>query len=132
MTPPAVSARRLRALSRPSLLKHDVYLLLALLDQPQHGYGIIQSVAQYTDGEIRLGTSTVYSALRRMCTAGLILETRRPASAISQDERRRYYRPTTLGREVARAAARDIQRLHHLFQDAQMAKRRSGFRQSRP
>lgn len=57
--------------SHPPLSKHDLYLLLALLDQPQHGYGIIQRVAHYTGGEKRVRTSTVYSALRRMCETGL-------------------------------------------------------------
>ena len=105
------------------LSAHDLYILLALFDQPKHGYAIIQDVAARTDGATRLGTSTVYAALKRMRTAGMIAETSRPAGTRSDDERRRYYRATSVGRDLARAAARDIQRLHHLVQDARLIDR---------
>lgn len=102
------------------MLANDLYILLALLDQPRHGYAIIQDVAQRTGGDTQLGTSTVYAALKRMRAAGLIAETNRPAGVRSEDERRRYYRATTAGREVARATAADIKRLHDLVRDARL------------
>ncbi|HET9372107.1 MAG TPA: PadR family transcriptional regulator [Vicinamibacterales bacterium] len=104
----------------PSLPPHDLHILIAVLDEPRHGYGIIQDVAARSGGETRLGTSTVYAALKRMLAARLIAETARPAQAGSEDERRRYYRATPLGREVARAAARDIDRLHTLVREARL------------
>ena len=104
----------------PSLPPHDLHILISLLGEPRHGYAIIQDVAARTGGETRLGTSTVYAALKRMHLARLIVETARPAHVASDDERRRYYKATALGHEVARAAARDIERLHRLVRDARL------------
>jgi DNA-binding PadR family transcriptional regulator len=99
---------------------HDLYILLALLDQAMHGYGIIQDVARRTDGETALGTSTVYAALKRLLAAGVIVETGRPAGERSGDKRRRYYRATPFGHTVAREAASDLARLHGLVREAKL------------
>ena len=99
---------------------HDLHILLAVFDEAKHGYAIIQAIAERTGGETRLGTSTVYAALKRMVAAGIIAETERPRNDPSTDERRRYYRATTFGHEVARAAARDIARLHELVRTARL------------
>ena len=55
---------------------------------------------------------------------GLIAETPRPADAGSADERRRYYRATPLGVQVAREAARDVAGLHRMLGDARLLRRR--------
>jgi DNA-binding PadR family transcriptional regulator len=112
------------AVDRLPLSAQDLYILLALLDQPRHGYAIIQDVSERTGGETRLGTSTVYAALKRMRAAGMIAETRRPAGVRSDDERRRYYSATEVGREAAKAAAREVRRLNTLVQDARLFERR--------
>jgi DNA-binding PadR family transcriptional regulator len=112
-------------LPRVPLSAQDLYILLALFDQPRHGYAIIQDVSTRTGGETRLGTSTVYAALKRMRAANLVAETSRPAGVSSDDERRRYYRATTVGRAAAEAAAREIQRLHQLMVDARLIQRRA-------
>jgi DNA-binding PadR family transcriptional regulator len=104
----------------PPLPPHDLHILLALLAGPRHGYAIIQAVASQTRGETRLGTSTVYAALKRMRADGLIAETARPPGVRSGDQRRRYYRATPFGHAVARAAARRIERLHELVLDASL------------
>ena len=104
---------------------HDLHILLALLDQPRHGYAILQEIAARTEGEMTLGTSTVYAALKRMLRGGLIAEARRPAGSGSDDERRRYYRATPLGHDVARAAAREVERLHALLTEARLLGRRA-------
>ena len=59
-----------------------------------------------TDGKVRLSAGTLYSAIRRMLEQGLIEELRDSPDPASEDERRRYYRLTRLGREVAVAEAR--------------------------
>ena len=77
------------------------HILLALAEDDRHGYGIIQDVAARTDGELKLSAGTLYRSIQRMLEQGLIVEAReRPAPELD-DERRRYYRITRLGRKVA-------------------------------
>jgi DNA-binding PadR family transcriptional regulator len=83
------------------------HILVALADGDRHGYAIMQDVAARTEGELRLSPGTLYRSIQRMLEQGLIAElASRPAR--NDDERRRYYRLTPLGREVARAEARRL------------------------
>ena len=87
------------------------HILLSLADDDLHGYAIIQDVAVRTDGEVRLTASTLYAAVKRLLESGWIEErASRPAGA-PDDPRRRYYRLTKAGREVARAEARRLDQL---------------------
>ena len=84
------------------------HILLALADEERHGYGIMQDVARQTDETLQLGPGTLYGCLKRMLAAGLVEESdERPDPALD-DERRRYYRMTALGKLVVRA---EVQRL---------------------
>lgn len=79
------------------------HILLALADGERHGYSILQEVAAYTRGKLRLGPTTLYRSIRQMLEARLIAEAdERPDPALD-DERRRYYRLTDFGRQVALA-----------------------------
>jgi DNA-binding PadR family transcriptional regulator len=81
------------------------HILLALADEDRHGYGIMQDVAHQTGGTLQLGPGTLYGCLKRMLAAGLVEESdERPDPALD-DERRRYYRMTRLGKRVVRAEA---------------------------
>jgi DNA-binding PadR family transcriptional regulator len=83
------------------------HILVALADGDRHGYAVMQDVAARTAGELRLSPGTLYRSIQRMLEQGLIAElASRPAR--NDDERRRYYRLTPLGREVARAEARRL------------------------
>jgi DNA-binding PadR family transcriptional regulator len=82
----------------------EFHVLLALGDGERHGYGILQEALRRSGGAMLLEPGTLYRALRRMLQAGLVAETKAPANA-SDDERRRYYRLTDLGRRVAAAEA---------------------------
>jgi DNA-binding PadR family transcriptional regulator len=87
------------------------HILLALADADRHGYAIIQEVASRTSGDVRLSAGTLYRSIQRMLEQGLIEELRvRPAPELD-DERRRYYRITPLGRLVAEAEARRLVQL---------------------
>lgn len=79
-------------------------ILLSLAGDDRHGYHIMQAVAQRTGGRIRLHAGTLYRAIARLVDESLIeeLEERRDPDT---DERRRYYRLTAFGREVAKAEA---------------------------
>src|ERR1700719_1367636 len=81
------------------------HILLALADEERHGYGIMQDVARQTGDALQLGPGTLYGCLKRMLSAGLIEESdERPDPALD-DERRRYYRMTALGRTTVRGEA---------------------------
>ena len=84
------------------------HILVALADRDRHGYSIMQDVSARTDGKVRLSAGTLYSAVRRMLEQGLIEELRDRPDPSSNDERRRYYRLTRLGRRVAIAEARRV------------------------
>jgi DNA-binding PadR family transcriptional regulator len=93
------------------------HILIALADRDQHGYGIMQDVAARTSGKLRLGAGTLYGLIKRLLEDGYVVELRenqRPAKG-QDDERRRYYRLTPLGRKAAKAEA---QRLSELLEQA--------------
>ncbi len=81
------------------------HILLALSDGERHGYAILQEIESKSDGAVSLGTGTLYTAIKRMLASGLIERTPSQRKPERDDERRRYYRITTLGRRVAAAEA---------------------------
>jgi DNA-binding PadR family transcriptional regulator len=87
------------------LSPHQFHILLALVDGPRHGYAVIQEVEQRTEGALRLGTGTLYTAIARLVELQLI------ADAGREDTRRRYYRLTPLGRAVLRAETARLEAL---------------------
>ena len=87
------------------------HILLALAGGERHGYGIMREIATSTEGQLRIGPATLYRSIKQILAQGLIEESSvRPDPALD-DERRRYYRMTTFGREVARAEAERLARL---------------------
>ena len=96
------------------------HILMALAEDDRHGYAIIQNVAERTGGAVRLSAGTLYRSIHRMLEEGLLVEIDDRPDPEEDDERRRYYRITPLGRNVARAEA---QRLIDLVKMA----RASGF-----
>ena len=94
-------------------------VLLALADGDKHGYAIIKEIARRTDGSVRLSAGTLYALIRRAEADGLIGETDERPDISLDDERRRYYRLTALGRRVAAA---EITRLESLVEMARAKK----------
>ena len=90
------------------------HILLALVDGERHGYAIIQDVEARTGGELRLSAGTLYRSIARMVEQGLIAEVTRRPGAGRDDERRRYYRITKFGTDVARAELRRLAQLVRL------------------
>ncbi len=87
------------------------HILLSLAEEDRHGYAIIQDVARRTDNEIRLSAGTLYRSIQRMQEQGLIVETRTRPAPEEDDERRRYYRITPLGKSAAQAEVKRLQSL---------------------
>jgi DNA-binding PadR family transcriptional regulator len=80
-------------------------ILLALVGEDLHGYGIMRSVAEQTEGRMRLGPGTLYSSIRTLLDEKLIEEVRCPRDSDGKEERRRYYHLTSAGRKLLRAEA---------------------------
>lgn len=85
------------------------HILLALADGEKHGYAILKEVARRTGGKVQLSAGTLYGNLARLESSGMIHETDQRPEVGLDDERRRYYVLTDLGREVAIAEARRMQ-----------------------
>jgi DNA-binding PadR family transcriptional regulator len=88
---------------------------MALADDDRHGYAVIQEVAVRTGGALTLSAGTLYRSIQRLLEQGLIVETRERPAREDDDERRRYYRLTPFGRQVAEA---EVQRLAGLMKIA--------------
>ena len=87
------------------------HILLALADKERHGYDIMREVETRSEGEVRLGPGTLYGSIKRMLSDGLIEELDERPDPELDDERRRYYRLSNLGRRVAIAEAERLDRL---------------------
>lgn len=93
------------------LHRDTFHILVSLADRDRHGYSILQDVAERTSGVLRLSPSTLYASVKRLLEQGLIEELAERPDPRNDDERRRYYRLSTMGRKVATAEARRLERL---------------------
>ncbi|GAA0540576.1 PadR family transcriptional regulator [Paractinoplanes ferrugineus] len=76
-------------------MREPTFLVLtALAGDPRHGYAVLEDIAAMTDGRVRLRAGTLYAALDRLRTEGLIEVDR---EEIVQSRLRRYYRLTGAG-----------------------------------
>jgi DNA-binding PadR family transcriptional regulator len=80
-------------------------ILLALADGEKHGYGIMLEVEANTKGQVLMGPGTLYGSIKRMLQAELIEESDERADPDMDDQRRRYYKLTALGRRTLRMEA---------------------------
>jgi DNA-binding PadR family transcriptional regulator len=94
------------------------HILIALADQPLHGYGIMLDISRRSDGKVKLSPGTLYGSIKLMLEEGLIEEIAAPAD----EERRRYYRITRDGRETAR---QEMARMSALLNHARLTSLRS-------
>ena len=93
------------------LTPQQFHILLALTGAHRHGYGIIRDIAERTGDALRIGTGTLYTALARLEALALVDESDRRAPAHEDDDRRRYYRLTPLGRAVLKAETERLEAL---------------------
>jgi DNA-binding PadR family transcriptional regulator len=89
----------------------EVLVLTMLAAGDRHGYGIRQDILEHTNGAIELEAGNLYRTIRRLEQDGLLDESGRRPAGDSDDERRRYYRLTPLGRRVLSA---ELTRLREL------------------
>ena len=81
------------------------FYILFCLQSPQHGYGISQQVKRMTGGEVTISAGTMYGTLSKMEKDGLIRFYR-------EEDKRKLYQITDLGREVLSTEIRRIERLY--------------------
>ena len=81
------------------------FFLLLCFREESHGYNVIRKVKELTDGEIRLGPGTMYGTLSKMEKDGLI-------RFVREEEKRKIYCITDLGREVLDLEMKRIERLY--------------------
>jgi DNA-binding PadR family transcriptional regulator len=93
------------------LNRDTFHILVSLADRDRHGYSVMQDVLERTNGALRLSPSSLYASIKRLLENGLIEELAERPDPAHDDERRRYYRLTTIGRAVAVAEARRLERL---------------------
>ena len=86
-----------------------LHILLALADGPRHGYSIMQEVADRTDGQVRLWPAALYGLLRELEKSDFIVESDQRPAAEKDDERRRYFGLTPLGKRVLDAEVRRLE-----------------------
>jgi DNA-binding PadR family transcriptional regulator len=95
----------------------SLHILLALLDGEKHGYALMGDIERLSDGRVRVGPATLYGSIKRLLTDGLIQESRQRPDPSLDDQRRRYYQLTSLGRQVCAA---EVQRLRTLLDRADL------------
>lgn len=81
------------------------FYILFCLQTPQHGYGISQQVKKMTGGSVIISAGTMYGTLSKMENDGLI-------SFYSEEEKRKLYQITELGREILSNEIKRIERLY--------------------
>jgi len=95
----------------PPLSRTATLVLLAIGPEERHGYAIMAEVARMTEGATRLGPGGVYTTIKRLLDDGLIEESDARPDPDLDDQRRRYYRLTGLGRAIASAEVRRLDSL---------------------
>jgi DNA-binding PadR family transcriptional regulator len=76
------------------LTESTFYILLALVE-PLHGYGVMQKVESISEGTVRMGPGTLYGAF-------ITLEKEKLIVKVGEEERRKSYTLTNMGKRVLR------------------------------
>lgn len=86
------------------------YILLSIADTPKHGYAIVQYVKAITNERITLGNGTLYGTISKMEKDELI-------RMILDDDKKKTYEITELGRQVLHNEKERIAQLHHILKE---------------
>ena len=91
-------------------MTETAFYILFCLQKPNHGYGIVQLVEKFTDGEIRLAPGTMYGSLSKMEKDGVI-------RFVVEEDKRKLYEITELGREILNIELNRINRLYRMTRE---------------
>ncbi len=81
------------------------FYILYCLQEPQHGYGISQQVKKMSGGAVVISAGTMYGTLSKMEKDGLI-------RFCYEEDKRKLYQITELGKEVLNIEIARIERLY--------------------
>ena len=81
------------------------FYILFCLQEERHGYSITQKVKEMTDSQVSISPGTMYGTLSKMEKDGLI-------SFVREEEKRKIYQITDLGRKVLDIELKRIERLY--------------------
>ena len=95
----------------------QLHILLALASGDKHGYAIMSEVEVLTEGAVTMGPGTLYGTVKKMLKARFIEETDERPDPEMDDQRRRYYRITGMGRQALDA---EVSRMEQLAGAARM------------
>lgn len=88
------------------------YILLCLYKGPNHGYGIMQDTKEISNNRVKLGSGTLYTAISKMIEKDWIEESKIKSE---EDERRKNYQITDLGKEIL---FKEVDRIKSLLKDS--------------
>ena len=91
---------------QPALTEAVYYILLSLY-QPMHGHGIIQNIAELSNGRVNLGAGTLYGAINTLLEKEWIV----PVET-EENSRKKIYEITELGKEIV---VSEMERLNELL-----------------
>lgn len=95
-------------------LTEAIYYILLALQEPMHGYGIMQKTSAMSKGRLVLSAGTLYGAISNLLEKGWIM----PCGESSEtDGRRKMYSITDKGQEILLA---ELERLEELVQNGRM------------
>ncbi|WP_314367081.1 PadR family transcriptional regulator [uncultured Streptococcus sp.] len=84
------------------------FYILFCLQKERHGYSITQKVKQLTEGQLSISPGTMYGTLAKMEKDGLI-------AFVREEEKRKLYSITELGKEILEL---EIQRIERLYRNS--------------
>ena len=92
-----------------------LHILLALATGDKHGYAIMTEVEVLTEGAVTMGPGTLYGTVKKMLKAKLVEESDERPDPKLDDQRRRYYRITGMGRHLLDA---EVSRMEQIARTA--------------
>lgn len=91
-------------------MTETAFFILLCLRQPNHGYGIVQTVERMTEGGIKLTPGTMYGSLSKMEKDGVI-------RFVREEDKRKIYQITDLGSDLLQLELKRIERLYRIAQE---------------
>jgi len=90
-------------------MTETTYYTLIALNEPRHGYAIMQFISELTKKRIQMGTGTLYTMLGRLVEDKLI-------NIVSQDSIKKVYQITEEGQALVKI---EIDRLTHQLENGE-------------
>lgn len=94
-----------------TLKSHEFHVLVALADEPLHGYELAQRMEDDSEGRVQMMPGNLYAILQRLTDEGLIQPLARSPHGPDDDSRRRYYELTPAGRRALASEGLRLERL---------------------